>query len=77
MAGATETAKASLAAHAWLGTPCPHRDPFDRMLVAQPTCEIMPLVSNDAVFREYVWPRCGETARYLSPRNHRAASTAP
>ena len=33
--------------------PGPHRDPFDRMLMAQATGEQMLLVSNDAVFREY------------------------
>jgi len=33
--------------------PGPHRDPFDRMLMAQATCESMLIVSNDAVFREY------------------------
>ena len=33
--------------------PGPHRDPFDRMLMAQATGESMLLVSNDAVFRDY------------------------
>ena len=30
-----------------------HRDPFDRMLIAQAQTENMPLVSNDVVFDEY------------------------
>lgn len=33
--------------------PGPHRDPFDRMLMAQATGEGMLLISNDQVFREY------------------------
>jgi len=33
--------------------PGPHRDPFDRMLMAQAKCESMLLVTNDSVFREY------------------------
>ena len=33
--------------------PGPHRDPFDRMLMAQATAESMVLVSNDRVFRDY------------------------
>ncbi|MGH7126796.1 MAG: type II toxin-antitoxin system VapC family toxin, partial [Stellaceae bacterium] len=40
------------AAHA--GTlPGPHRDPFDRMLIAQAMLEDFVLVSNDAVFEGY------------------------
>ncbi|GIW50949.1 MAG: twitching motility protein PilT [Gemmatimonadales bacterium] len=30
-----------------------HRDPFDRMLVAQSRIEDVPLVTNDRVFRQY------------------------
>jgi PIN domain nuclease of toxin-antitoxin system len=30
-----------------------HRDPFDRMLIAQARAEAMPIVSRDAVFRDY------------------------
>lgn len=30
-----------------------HRDPFDRLLVAQATIEALPLVSSDAVFDQY------------------------
>jgi PIN domain nuclease of toxin-antitoxin system len=30
-----------------------HRDPFDRLLVAQATLEGLPLVSEDAVLRQY------------------------
>lgn len=33
--------------------PGPHRDPFDRMLIAQGQAEEMVLVSNDAVFDQY------------------------
>lgn len=33
--------------------PGAHRDPFDRMLVAQAQAENLPLVSNDAVFDAY------------------------
>lgn len=37
--------------------PGPHRDPFDRMLIAQAQCEGMAIVSNDKVFDEYKVPR--------------------
>lgn len=30
-----------------------HRDPFDRMLIAQAQAEDLPIVSNDEVFDEY------------------------
>src|SRR5947208_392501 len=30
-----------------------HKDPFDRLLIAQALCESMPLVSNEAVFDEF------------------------
>ena len=33
--------------------PGPHRDPFDRMLIAQAMIEGMPLVSNERLFDEY------------------------
>jgi PIN domain nuclease of toxin-antitoxin system len=33
--------------------PGPHKDPFDRMLVAQAQAEGMPVVSNDQVFDAY------------------------
>jgi PIN domain nuclease of toxin-antitoxin system len=33
--------------------PGPHRDPFDRMLVAQSQAEDLPLVSNDEIFDAY------------------------
>jgi PIN domain nuclease of toxin-antitoxin system len=35
------------------GLPGPHRDPFDRMLIAQARAEDLPLVTNDPVFRKY------------------------
>ena len=31
----------------------PHKDPFDRMLVAQSMAENLPIVSNEAVFDSY------------------------
>lgn len=33
--------------------PGPHRDPFDRMLVAQSQIEDLPVVTNDPVFAQY------------------------
>ena len=33
--------------------PGPHRDPFDRMLIAQSRIESMPVVTIDPVFRDY------------------------
>lgn len=33
--------------------PGPHKDPFDRMLIAQSRLEGIPLVSNDTVFGSY------------------------
>jgi PIN domain nuclease of toxin-antitoxin system len=33
--------------------PLHHRDPFDRLLVAQATLEELPLVSDDAMLRRY------------------------
>ena len=33
--------------------PWHHRDPFDRMLIAQALCENMILISKDSVFAEY------------------------
>ena len=33
--------------------PGAHRDPFDRMLIAQSQAENLPLVSNDVVFDDY------------------------
>ncbi len=33
--------------------PGPHRDPFDRMLIAQSHIEDLPIVSNEDVFDEY------------------------
>ncbi len=33
--------------------PGPHRDPFDRMLIAQAQAEDLPLVSNEQVFDSY------------------------
>ena len=35
------------------GLPGPHRDPFDRMLIAQATLAGLVLVSNEAVFDHY------------------------
>lgn len=36
-----------------LGLPCHHRDPFDRLLIAQALAEGMTLVSDDAAFVAY------------------------
>ena len=33
--------------------PGPHRDPFDRMLIAQSQAEDMPVVTNDPIFANY------------------------
>ena len=33
--------------------PWHHRDPFDRMLIAQALCENMTLISKDSIFAEY------------------------
>jgi len=33
--------------------PGPHKDPFDRMLIAQSQAENVPIVSNDAAFDQY------------------------
>lgn len=35
------------------GLPGPHRDPFDRMLMAQAQIESLTVVTRDAVFRDY------------------------
>jgi PIN domain nuclease of toxin-antitoxin system len=35
------------------GLPTPHKDPFDRLLVAQANCEGAILVSADAIFESY------------------------
>jgi PIN domain nuclease of toxin-antitoxin system len=33
--------------------PGPHKDPFDRMLIAQAQTENVPIISNEAVFEAY------------------------
>jgi PIN domain nuclease of toxin-antitoxin system len=33
--------------------PGPHKDPFDRMLIAQAQAENMPVISNETVFENY------------------------
>ncbi|PYP88224.1 MAG: PIN domain nuclease [Candidatus Angelobacter sp. Gp1-AA117] len=33
--------------------PGPHKDPFDRMLIAQAQAENVPIISNDAAFDQY------------------------
>jgi PIN domain nuclease of toxin-antitoxin system len=33
--------------------PGPHKDPFDRMLIAQAQAQSMPIVSNDVIFDAY------------------------
>ena len=37
--------------------PGSHRDPFDRMLIAQAEAENLPIVSNDRIFDAYHIPR--------------------
>lgn len=37
--------------------PGPHRDPFDRMLIAQALAEDIPLISNETVFDAYAVQR--------------------
>ena len=39
------------------GLPYHHRDPFDRMLIAQSLVEQMPVISIDSVFDQYAVPR--------------------
>lgn len=43
------------AAHAWQvrDLPTHHRDPFDRLLIAQALSEHLPIITTDARFREY------------------------
>jgi PIN domain nuclease of toxin-antitoxin system len=33
--------------------PGPHKDPFDRMLIAQSQAENIPIISNEAIFESY------------------------
>jgi PIN domain nuclease of toxin-antitoxin system len=33
--------------------PGPHKDPFDRMLIAQSQAENLPIISNEAIFETY------------------------
>jgi len=33
--------------------PGPHKDPFDRMLIAQAQAENLPLISNETLFESY------------------------
>jgi PIN domain nuclease of toxin-antitoxin system len=40
-------------AHRAGGLPGPHRDPFDRMLIAQSGLESLPIVTADAMFATY------------------------
>jgi len=39
--------------------PGPHRDPFDRMLIAQSQAESLPIISNEAIFETYSVRRFG------------------
>lgn len=52
-AGAQPLQISWLHAKAVQGLPLHHADPFDRMLIAQASCENLSLVSIDAKFREY------------------------
>jgi PIN domain nuclease of toxin-antitoxin system len=53
-------------AHHAGGLPGPHRDPFDRVLIAQSRLEALPIVSADAVFATYgaevIWDEPTTTA---------------
>ena len=40
-----------------------HRDPFDRLLIAQSICEDMPIVSSDTTFDKYEVTRMWNTPR--------------
>jgi PIN domain nuclease of toxin-antitoxin system len=40
-------------AAAQIDLPLHHRDPFDRMLIAQARVENVPLISGDPVFEQY------------------------
>lgn len=33
--------------------PGPHKDPFDRMLIAQSQAENVPIISNETIFEAY------------------------
>jgi PIN domain nuclease of toxin-antitoxin system len=38
----------------WAGLlPGPHKDPFDRMLIAQSQAENVPIISNETIFESY------------------------
>ena len=43
-------------AHAVGDLPAHHRDPFDRMLIAQATVERLTLVTRDTIIRDYKIP---------------------
>jgi PIN domain nuclease of toxin-antitoxin system len=43
-------------AHALEGLPLHHRDPFDRMLIAQAQIEGFTVVTHDSIFRKYKIP---------------------
>jgi PIN domain nuclease of toxin-antitoxin system len=40
-------------AYALYGLPLHHRDPFDRMIIAQALAEDIPIVTSDSQFRKY------------------------
>lgn len=50
-------------AHRAGGLPGPHRDPFDRMLIAQAEIEALPIVTADAIFSAYDAQVIWDTAR--------------
>jgi PIN domain nuclease of toxin-antitoxin system len=52
----TELCITSLHAIAVHDLPMIHKDPFDRMLLAQAKCEGMPLLTSDGVLRKYPGP---------------------
>jgi PIN domain nuclease of toxin-antitoxin system len=52
----TELCITSLHAIAVHDLPMIHKDPFDRMLLAQAKCEGMPLLTSDGILRQYPGP---------------------
>ena len=46
----------------------PHRDPFDRMLIAQALARDLVLISNDAAFDRYPRPPALVTPKFRPPR---------
>ena len=41
-------------AQAILNLPCHHKDPFDRLLIAQAKCEALCIMTYDSIFKDYL-----------------------